>query len=281
MGLEQFSAPDADWWLCTCEQTTKDHTWRVLAVRLIEKMPSSAPWERRSSVTRRSRRVELPSESVCLPMTANLAGLFPCVCRDEPSPLSFKNRDSAKDVGHVVVRCLSDQRAVAIPAEYVDAVPSSPPVLSLPTSTGLAFHTDLMHTLWSALCEVIERDALMLWWWTRRPVREIFVEPNEPRALVDRLVRLRRAKQQVRFFDLAHDVAIPTVLAIVIGRIFRRSRPVVAVHRIRRLRVRMLSTKPSLWAGDYGRIRPLRSRSIRSIGSNRSRIMRISLATGG
>ena len=68
---------------------------------------------------------------------------------------------------------LTQRRALWVPltAAYMGlSLPVSEHVL-FPTSTGLAAGTSFRHAVLNALCEVIERDSLALFWFPRLVLR--------------------------------------------------------------------------------------------------------------
>src|SRR5581483_11013247 len=120
------------------------------------------------------------------------------------------------------------------------------PLLTFPVSTGLAFDPTLETAVWRGLCEVAERDAMMLTWWQRRPVAEIILtcpsgqpRPDTPAGLADRIELLSAADLTARFFDITTDFAIPTVCCVLTGESF----PYLAVGVCARHDVRAACTK--------------------------------------
>lgn len=124
-------------------------------------------------------------------------------------------------ITHLPVERLSDGETLRVPAGFVHLgfwpKPPEPPV-TLSISTGLAFRPSLEEAIWSGLCEVAERDAMMLTWWLRRPAPEIDCTGNAaPEPLVDRLERIAALRLQARLFDITTDFRVPTVFCIVAG----------------------------------------------------------------
>ena len=123
---------------------------------------------------------------------------------------------------------LSDGECVYVPAGYVHLAfhPQHEPMLTTPISTGLAFDPAVETAIWRGLCEVAERDAMMLTWWQRRPAPEIDMRAGScsaaglPAALADRLDRLERVKLTARFFDITTDFNVPTVFCVLSGSAF-------------------------------------------------------------
>jgi ribosomal protein S12 methylthiotransferase accessory factor len=111
-----------------------------------------------------------------------------------------------------------DNRELAVPAGYVhlNFQPQPPEqAITFPISTGLAFHAQLHQALWNGLCEVAERDALMLSWLTQRPLQMLDVSSVElPMPLWNRLKRLHAAGLTPYLFDMASDFEVPTVFCI-------------------------------------------------------------------
>ncbi|MPZ50654.1 MAG: hypothetical protein GEU75_15380 [Dehalococcoidia bacterium] len=83
-----------------------------------------------------------------------------------------------------------------------------------PISTGVAAHTDLATALVSAICEVIERDAIALTWLARLQLPRIELDDALPEALAANYARLRRSLVHQIFFDATTDLGIPTVYAL-------------------------------------------------------------------
>jgi ribosomal protein S12 methylthiotransferase accessory factor len=85
-----------------------------------------------------------------------------------------------------------------------------------PISTGCATHVDLDRALVSALCEVIERDALMLTWLHQLPLPRIDLGPVEalPAELQSMLALMRESNLRYEFFDATTDLGVPTIYAL-------------------------------------------------------------------
>lgn len=81
-------------------------------------------------------------------------------------------------------------------------------------STGVAAHVTLAAALNSAICEVIERDAIALTWLAKLPLPLIEVPKIPPPALAPNLERLRRSSLQHQCFDATTDVGVPCVYAV-------------------------------------------------------------------
>jgi ribosomal protein S12 methylthiotransferase accessory factor len=150
-----------------------------------------------------------------------LLASFPRCADDEPCPPAFKRIPPAQRLLHTPMRRLSDGRAVQVPAGWVHLgfrPPAGEPPIVHPISTGLAFHLDLPAALWSGLCEVAERDAVMLAWWRRRRLARLRLEgPDLPDAVAERLRRLAVAGLRAHVFDMTSDFRVPSVFCLLQG----------------------------------------------------------------
>lgn len=87
-------------------------------------------------------------------------------------------------------------------------------------TNGLASGNHILEAIAHAMYEVIERDALTLWWLEpdahkRRPVR---LESIDDPACRELLERLERADVQVRMWDVTSDVGIACFFCLLMGR---------------------------------------------------------------
>lgn len=161
-------------------------------------------------------------ESILIaPRESGIAGLFPACARDEACPASFRGLPLDTPIQHVMARRLNGGTRVAVPTGYAHLrfwpKPPEPPV-TLPISTGLCFSSDQVSAIWGGLCEVAERDAMMLTWWLKQEVPEIICLPQDvPWPLADRQARLERVGMVARFFDITSNFRVPTVFCILLG----------------------------------------------------------------
>jgi len=81
-------------------------------------------------------------------------------------------------------------------------------------TTGVAAHVTLEAALVSAICEVVERDAIALTWLAKLPLPRIAVPKPWPSVLAPNMERLSRSLIDHHFFDATTDVGIPTVYAV-------------------------------------------------------------------
>jgi ribosomal protein S12 methylthiotransferase accessory factor len=84
----------------------------------------------------------------------------------------------------------------------------------IPISTGVAAHTDPVQAMVSALCEVIERDAIALTWLTQRPLPSIAVPSCVGQPLRRLLDALDGTRVRYLFFDATTDLGVPTIFSV-------------------------------------------------------------------
>jgi len=82
-----------------------------------------------------------------------------------------------------------------------------------PISTGVAAHTSLAAALVSAICEVIERDAIALTWLLRLPLARIETSAAPPQ-LATSLAHMQKTQVASYLFDATTDLGVPTVYAV-------------------------------------------------------------------
>jgi ribosomal protein S12 methylthiotransferase accessory factor len=81
-------------------------------------------------------------------------------------------------------------------------------------TTGVAAHTSLVTALISAICEMIERDAIALTWLARLPLPRIEFESPLPRELITNYGRLERSLVRQYFYDATTDLGVPTIYSV-------------------------------------------------------------------
>lgn len=83
-----------------------------------------------------------------------------------------------------------------------------------PISTGVAAHSDLTKAVLSAICEVVERDAIALTWLARMPLAQIDFDTDVPPVHKDKFRQLGRGHMKQLFFNATTDIGIPTVYSL-------------------------------------------------------------------
>ena len=81
-------------------------------------------------------------------------------------------------------------------------------------STGVAAHVRPGAAMISAICEVIERDAIAMVWLARLALPRIELPPSLPPLLAANHRVLQRSLVRHEFFDATTDTGIPTVYAV-------------------------------------------------------------------
>lgn len=124
--------------------------------------------------------------------------------------------DKSRPVRWVRGWSLIDQRERLVPAVMTHLYfrPTHHECFWQMISTGVAAHVGLAAALNSAICEVIERDAIALTWLARLALPRIELPASPPAVLAPNLERLRRSNLQHRCFDATTDLGVPTVYAV-------------------------------------------------------------------
>ena len=100
----------------------------------------------------------------------------------------------------------------------------------LPISTGCAAHTSYNKAVISAICEVVERDAISLVWLQQLALPRLALDFSAPGAL-ERFWELHRGGGpdiEYHFFDATTDVGLPTVYGVQVSHHHRFARNIVA-----------------------------------------------------
>ena len=158
------------------------------------------------------------AESVQMPLAGNpIVDMLPLCADFEPCTSTFKRMPKTVPITQVKMRRLSNDTEAWMPAGFVhlNFSPKPPePLLTLPITSGLAFHSDLLTAIWSGLLEYAERDAVMTCWWLRRAKRIVIDEADVEDALAERLMRMRRAGLEPFLFDISTDFRVPCVFCV-------------------------------------------------------------------
>jgi ribosomal protein S12 methylthiotransferase accessory factor len=180
-------------------------------------------------IAERYSAMTMPIAGELRPVDPEFIARLPRCAPDENCPPTFRGEIPDSPVTHVPMTRLADGARIEIPAGYVHLgfQARGEPLLTTPISTGLAFDPSLETAIWRGLCEVAERDAMMLTWWQRRPAPEIDMglrsdsrAADLPAQLVDRLERLDAVCLRANFFDITTDFGVPTVFCVLNGEDF-------------------------------------------------------------
>jgi ribosomal protein S12 methylthiotransferase accessory factor len=111
-----------------------------------------------------------------------------------------------------------DEKFVPFISVYVGAPYEFPgESFMVPISTGSALAASYEQAIVSGICEVIERDALMITWLQSLPLPQIETNEIDDPEFRDRLERVERGGLQQYFFDATLDLGIPTIYALQIN----------------------------------------------------------------
>lgn len=104
---------------------------------------------------------------------------------------------------------------VFMPYNYYLGTGDTP--IDQPISTGLACHRSYAKAAAVGLCEVIERDSVMLAWQAMISPAQIRVE-SLPDDIYDLVERFEKAGLRIDLFDITTDNGVPTILSTARGR---------------------------------------------------------------
>ncbi|MEA1931430.1 MAG: YcaO-like family protein [Euryarchaeota archaeon] len=114
-----------------------------------------------------------------------------------------------------------------VPAQlvYLSYPTSAEPFIRNPISTGLAAGSSRAMAIRNAVCEIVERDAFMIWYLTETelPVIDPETAPPRIRRLVDRVTA---HGLELSLLDATTDLGVPVAIAAIVD---REHRPAVTV----------------------------------------------------
>lgn len=114
----------------------------------------------------------------------------------------------------VEAKTLPNGASRLVPLELIHPnAPIGRPRLAVETSSGTAAHLDTDEATVTALCEVVERDALMLFW-HRRPTTPVQPHSSLPANLRTELSSVRSNGHVACVCRLDQDIRIPTYLVL-------------------------------------------------------------------
>ena len=140
-------------------------------------------------------------------------------CADEENaPASFKFKGITVPIEHAKVFRLTDDTPDFLPYELVHLGISKSDInylFSSPISTGCAFQTKKERALKRGLEEVIERHALMLWWYaTDRNEKVIDLSCCTDFDIHERIERIRIKGIRIRIFEISPIQGFPVVFCM-------------------------------------------------------------------
>jgi ribosomal protein S12 methylthiotransferase accessory factor len=226
--VQKLERPKPEWWLATAAVARYPiGSWSAEAAA----GAGGASLDRQEAIARclgegAERYAALNSmatlETQIRPSADALLNRFPRCDAREPCWNSLKGIDPTEQITQTPVKRLDTDAPVWVPAGHVHLgfVPSeSEKPVTLPISTGLAFSPGLAQAIWRGLCEVAERDAIMLSWLANRPKAMLaFSIDAADNAIASeirsRLDALRTAAIRPLLFDISIDFRAPVVLCL-------------------------------------------------------------------
>jgi ribosomal protein S12 methylthiotransferase accessory factor len=155
---------------------------------------------------------------VCVP-PEQFASHLPDQYRQPGFPWVPFNRETA--VRWAPCREIATGQTVHVPAcriymPYTYYLGTGDTPIGQPISTGLACHENFARATINAICEVVERDAVMIAWQSMMAPPQIRIETLSE-ANYDLVQRFECTKASITVFDLTLDHGIPTILSVMRG----------------------------------------------------------------
>lgn len=148
-------------------------------------------------------------------------GYIRCADEEVDAPASFKRNGVKEPIEHSKVCRLVDDKPDYLPYELVHLgfrKADANKLFFSPLSTGCAFHTDKFHALKRGLEEVIERHALMYWWYdNNRSERAIRLTDCVHFDIHERIRRLRANNLSIRLYEISPVDGFPVVFCMLRG----------------------------------------------------------------
>ncbi len=140
-------------------------------------------------------------------------------CADEEkTPVGFKQNGITVPIEHAQVFRLIDDAPDYLPYELVHLGFKKSDINMLffaPVSTGCAFQTDKVHAIKRGLEEVIERHALMSWWYDKnRTEREISLDDCFNYDIHERIKRIQAKNLIIRLFEISPISGFPVMFCM-------------------------------------------------------------------
>ena len=141
----------------------------------------------------------------------------------EDAPESFKEGGLSNiKIPHTEIQCLNTTQKTYMPVESVflaDLKRDSSTLFSNPISTGLSFFINKEMSIVKGVLEVIERDALMRWWYTDwERAQEIDISSIFDTEIVSRLSRIWASDLSVKLLNISSFEQIPVILCMIYGK---------------------------------------------------------------
>lgn len=156
---------------------------------------------------------DLGADSIDWTLFENLYVRSPLTGETTPNPF-----DPRKPIRWITAYHAVKKRAIYVPMimTHIHSMPRDGEEFYPQTTTGIAAHVSPEAAIVSALCEVIERDAVETVWRTRAPLQQIDIDVSLPpgcNELHDRDCASRAFVDQ-RYYDATLELGIPTIYSV-------------------------------------------------------------------
>lgn len=141
------------------------------------------------------------------------------------------NIDSNFKLASTQVEDMLNKKKVFYPSQciFYDSIEDKEPFRLAPrNSTGCAGGFTVEEATFSAICEIIERDAFLLFWLLRIPAREIMLEKGGFPEFEKKIDDFLRYGFSIKFYDITSDMEVPTVLAVMADELSKEKKAVVS-----------------------------------------------------
>lgn len=89
------------------------------------------------------------------------------------------------------------------------------PIIRIPDTLGAGAGTTLPQAIYRGICELIERDAFALCYYTKLPGKRIDFSSIKDKKIIELVSYVRRYKLEPIIFDISGDMKIPTFLSLI------------------------------------------------------------------
>jgi ribosomal protein S12 methylthiotransferase accessory factor len=144
--------------------------------------------------------------------------LFHAMQYDRSFPFRTVSDDDV--IGWVEAYSLTREQKVLVPARMVHFSynpAGKEPLFEMSPVSGYACGSSVEEAVLSGICEVVERDAFMLFWYNWLPVPSLDLHAAESPVLRSVLQRFHPAPVRLYCSDITSDVGIPVCLALMVS----------------------------------------------------------------
>lgn len=134
----------------------------------------------------------------------------------EDAPKRFKEHSTSVAIEHSEVINVMTGEKNYIPFEFVHlGFRRKEGLVTQPISTGCAFYPRKIESIWKGICEVVERDAMMKFWYTYfKKFFKIDINDIYDFEIQIRVKSLAEKSTELFLFEITSEVNIPVVLCV-------------------------------------------------------------------